>query len=361
VLGDLDRGAADPSLCLFPRRITPNHHRLAEQFVLLDHFHVNADVSSEGWMWTSAAIAPHFVVRRWPANYAGRNRPQGSTVRDPLLDSPSRYLWTRALSSGLRVRNYGFFVTNRAGAKPGEDIVEKVADPALLPITHRQYAGYDPDFPDAERARLFIEDWTRLEARGELPHLSVLVLPNDHTWGTAPGKLTPFASMADNDLALGRIVEHLTNSKAWPNLAIFVLEDDAQNGPDHLDSHRAPAYVISPYTQRRAVDSTFYNTTTMLRTIELILGLPPMTPFDATSRPMTGVFQSKPDFTPYLVLPANVSLTEKNGPRGALARRGANLDLSAPDRAGDDEMNDLLWQSLRGGTTPLPTRAAYRK
>jgi DNA-binding beta-propeller fold protein YncE len=352
VLGDLPRGAADPSLCLFPRKITPNHHKLAEQFVLLDHFHVNADVSSEGWMWTSAAIAPHFVVKRWPAAYAGRAKPQVSNgEKDPLLQSPTGYLWSSALRKGLRVRNYGFFVSGAPNPK--------TADPELIPITHPAYPGYDPSFPDLERARLFIEDWDKLEAVNQTPHLSVMVLPNDHTWGTAPGKLTPYASMADNDAALGKIVEHLSQSKLWPNLAIFVLEDDAQNGPDHLDSHRSPAYVISPYTQRNAVDSTFYNTTSMIRTIGLLLNLPPLTQYDATAAPMVKVFQAKPDLTPYKALPAEVSLTSLNPARGPLAKRGANLDLSAPDRIDDAEMNAILWQALKQTPPPPPTRAAY--
>lgn len=362
VLGDLPRGAADPSLCLFPRRITPNHHRLAEQFVLLDHFHVNADVSSEGWIWTSAAMVPHFLMQRWPAAYAGRARPQrNDNKQDPLLLSPTGYLWTKALAKGLRVRNYGFYVTNKPNTKPGDPIVAAVADPALLPVTHPAYAGYDPDFPDLERARLFIADWDKLATAGQTPHLTVMVLPNDHTWGTSPGKLTPNASMADNDAALGQIVAHLSRSKAWPKLAIFVLEDDAQNGPDHIDSHRSPAYVISPYTQRQAVDSTFYNTTSMLRTIGLLLGLEPMTQFDATALPMLSVFQRKPDYTPYSALPPNVSLTELNPPRGPLAQRGAALDLSAPDQIDDEEMNELLWLALKGSTPPPPTRAAYRR
>jgi DNA-binding beta-propeller fold protein YncE len=360
VLGDITQGNGDASLCLFPEKITPNHHKLARDFVLFDNFYVNADVSSEGWMWTSAAIVPRFVMQRWPAAYAGRNKAQrNSVVDDPLDDAPGGYLWTNALKAGLSFRNYGYFVSNRAGAKPGEAIVAGTADPALLPYTNPRYAGYDPGFPDVERARIFLEDLQRFEAEGKLPRLIVMVLPNDHTWGTAPGKLSPYASMADNDLALGQIVEGVSRSKFWPHTAIFVLEDDAQNGPDHVDSHRSPAFVISPYTRRGAVDHTFYNTTSMLATIERILKLPALTHYDASSIPMLSAFGAKGDLRPWQAEGARVPLDTLNPARSATAARSEQLDLSQPDRNGDAEMNEVLWLALRGTLPPPPTRAGF--
>jgi DNA-binding beta-propeller fold protein YncE len=349
VLGDLPAGNGDPSLCLFPENITPNHHKLAREFVLFDNFYVNADVSSEGWMWSSAAITPPAVMRAWPAAYAGRSRP----APKPINDTPGGFLWTSALQAGVSFRNFGFFVSNRPGAKPGEPIVAGVSDPALLPHTNPLYAGYDPDFPDVERARIFIEE---LERTGTLPQLTVMVLPNDHTWGTSPGKLTPNASMADNDIALGRIVEAISKSPVWPHTAIFVLEDDAQNGPDHVDSHRSPAFVISPYTRRAAVDHTFYNTTSMLRTMEMLLKLPPLTHYDATAAVMFPAFSATPDLRPYLAEAARVPLGTKNPPRPSASAR---LDFSAPDRIDDDVLTAILWRALRGVPPPPPTRAAF--
>jgi hypothetical protein len=366
VLGDMPEGRGDASLCLFPEKITPNHHKLARDFGLLDNFYVNADVSAEGWYWTSAAITPHFVMRSWPASYAGRAKARPATKPDPGDQEPQQrapggYLWTSALRKGLSLRNYGFFVQNRKGAKPGEAIVAGVSDPALLPHTHPAYAGYDPDFPDVERARIFIEELEEFEKRGDMPRLITMVLPNDHTWGTSPGKLTPFASVADNDLALGRIVEAVSKTRFWPRTAIFVVEDDAQNGPDHVDSHRSPAFVISPWTRRARTeaDSTFYNTTSVLRTIGLILGLPPLTHYDATATPMASVFRGRADARPWSAEPARVSLTETNPARSATARRSEELDLSAPDRIEDGEMNEILWLAIKGTPPPPPTRAGF--
>jgi phospholipase C len=367
VLGDLPQGNGDASLCLFPERVTPNHHKLAREFVLFDNFYVNADVSAEGWFWTSAAITPPSVMKRWPASYAGRARPQsGNTspraaavTTEPLDQPPGGFLWNTALRAGLSFRNYGFFVSNRRGAQPGEPIVASVTDPALLPHTNPLYAGYDPDFPDIERARIFLADLAEFERTNSLPQLTVMVLPNDHTWGTSPGKLTPYASMADNDAAFGRIVEALSRSRFWPHTAIFVVEDDAQNGPDHVDSHRAPAYILSPYTRRGVVDSTFFNTTSVLRTIELILGLAPLTHYDASSLPMLSAFARKPDLSPYVAEAPRVPLDSKNPARSATAARSAALDFSAPDRIDDAEMNAILWQALRHTPPPPPTRSTF--
>jgi DNA-binding beta-propeller fold protein YncE len=359
VLGDLPQGNGDESLCLFPERITPNHHKLARAFTLFDNFYVNADVSAEGWLWTSAAIVPHFTMRSWPAAYAARTRPQGAKGRDQTATPTAGYLWSRALAAGLSYRNYGFFVSNRKGAAPGEEVFASVSDPALEPHTNRYYAGYDPGFPDVARARVFLDDLKRFEAAGEMPRLITLVLPNDHTFGTAPGKLSPYSSVADNDLALGRIVEAVTRSRFWASTAIFVLEDDAQNGPDHVDSHRSPAFVISPYTRRGFVDSTMYTTTSFLRTIGLILGLEPLTQYDARAVPVLAAFQPKPDLTPYRALPANVSLTELNPPTAPQAARSQALDWSAPDRIDDRELNQILWLAVKGTAPPAPTRSVF--
>lgn len=370
VLGDLKIGNGDASLCLFPERITPNHHKLAREFTLFDNFYVNADVSSEGWQWTSAAIVPHFVMRAWPAAYAGRTRllkdgvptTRGSSSeakQDAFTVAPSGYIWTRALDRGLRVRNFGYFVKNRPDAKPGEEQMASVSDPGLLPYTNRYYAGYNPDFPDVERARIFLEELASWEKSGSMPELVVMILPNDHTWGTSPGKLTPFSSMADNDLALGRVVEAVSKSRFWKETAIFVVEDDAQNGPDHVDSHRSIAYVISPYTKRGFVDSTFYNTTSLLRTMELILGLNPLTHYDAFATPILDAFQSKADTRAYEALDANVPLTLKNPEGTATAARSQQLNLEVADAIDEREMNDILWIAIKGTPAPAPVDSVF--
>lgn len=369
VLGDMPEGNGDASLCIFPERITPNHHKLAREFTLFDNFYVNADVSSEGWHWSSAAIVPHLLMRTWPMAYAGRTRmltnaeppakggPDGA--EDAFTKPPSGYFWNRALDAGLSFRNFGFFVRNKPGTSPGQPIVESITDPSLLPHTNPLFAGYDPDFPDVERARIFLDELKQWESKGGMPRLVVMVLPNDHTWGTAPGKLTPFASMADNDLALGQIVEGISRSKFWKNTAIFVLEDDAQNGPDHVDSHRSLAYVISPYTRRGFVDSNFYNTTSVIRTMGRILGLEPLTHYDAFAPLMLAPFQSQPNLEPYTPVEPAVDRTATNPLRSATATRSERLNLEVVDAIDEQEMNDILWLALKGKPAPPPVRSVF--
>jgi len=212
-----------------------------------------------------------------------------------------------------------------------------------------------------ERAKVFLEDLAEFERTGSMPHLIVMRLGNDHTAGLAPGRIAPRSAVADNDYALGLIVEALTRSRFWPKMAIFVLEDDAQNGPDHVDSHRSPAFVISPYVRRRVVDSTMYNTTSMLRTIELILGLRPMTHFDAAARPMYTVFQTTPDLRPYQAEKPRIPLNERNPGGTDLAARSARLDFSEADRIDDDELNRILWLGLRGTPPPAPVRSFFAR
>ncbi len=356
ILGDLGTGNGDPSLTLFPEKVTPNHHKLAREFVLFDNFFVNADVSAEGWFWSSAAISPPFVARTWGAGYGNRAKPQGAPKPEPSTKPAGGFIWNLALRAGLKVRNYGFFVGNRPGAKVGEILLQSIRDPELEPFTNPYYAGYDPAFPDIERAKIFLRDFAEFERSGELPNLITMILPNDHTFGTDPGAPAPFSSVADNDAALGMIVEAVSKSRFWPNTAILVLEDDAQNGADHVDSHRSIAYVISPYTKRKAVDSSFYNTTSMLRTIELLLGLGSMTHYDAWAGSFLPAFQQKPDLTPYTAEQPRERLDLKNPPR----RKGdglRTLNMTRPDEADDDELNEILWRAIKKTAPPPPVRS----
>lgn len=359
ILGDLPEGNGDPRLCLFPENVTPNHHALAREFVLLDNFYVDGEVSADGHEWSLGAYASDFVEKTWPMSY-GHNRakkfeyPAEGTYQ---WAAPARgYLWDQAAKAGVSYRSYGEFVRNsRDGAIASIPILKDHIDP--------HFRAYDLNYPDVKRAERFISELKRFESEGGMPRLQVVRLGNDHTAGTRPGALTPTAMVADNDLAFGLVVDAVSRSKFWPTIAIFVLEDDAQNGPDHVDAHRIPAYVISPYTRRGAVDSTLYSTTSMLRTIELILGLEPMSQFDAAAAPMYAAFTDQPDLRPYTVRPAQVELNERNRPLAWGARESMEMNLAEADQADDILLNEIIWRSVKGDEVPMPApvRAAFFK
>ena len=352
-LGDLPQGNGDPSLCLFPENVTPNHHKLATQFVLLDNFYVDAIVSADGHEWSMGAYASDFVNKTWPLNYghnASRKYPYPSEGVFPVAAPATGYIWDRAREAGVTYRSYGEFVT--AGKNPGDANRTKL--PALEGHFDPEYHVFDLSYPDVQRAARFIAELHRFETEGEMPRLQIVRLPNDHTAGTQPGAATPTACMADNDLALGRVVEAVSHSKFWPQTAIFVLEDDAQNGPDHVDAHRSPAFVISPYARRGAVDSTMYSTCSMLRTMELILGLKPMSQFDAAAQPMFRAFQAAPDLRPYDAAPARVNLNERNTTVAWGAAASQKMDFTREDAADETILNEVIWRSVRGATRPMP-------
>ncbi|MFL6416543.1 MAG: alkaline phosphatase family protein, partial [Bryobacteraceae bacterium] len=274
VLGDLEKGNGDKSLTLFGEQVMPNHHQLARDFILYDNFYENADVSAEGQNWAVAAIAPDYTVKTWPNEYAGRRKSYDFEGTEPANTPPAGYLWNNALQAGLSIRNYGDWTTNiPLKSVTGTRQIGRIHDQALVPYTDMDYRGFDLDYPDVNRAKEFIREWQQFEAQNKTPQLSIVRLGNDHTEGTKAGALSPLSYEADNDYALGLMVEAISRSKAWGSTVIFVIEDDSQNGPDHVDSHRAPAFVISPFTQRGVVDSAMYNQTSVLRTMELILGL----------------------------------------------------------------------------------------
>jgi YVTN family beta-propeller protein len=362
VLGDMKEGNGDPSLVLFGERITPNHHKLAREFVLLDNFYVNSDVSADGHNWSTAAIASDYVQKMWPNSYAGRRKLYDYEGQEATALPPAGYLWTNAAAAGVAMRNYGYFAGNLKSPAPDGTQVESVRDPVLRKVTNLRYRAFDLDYPDVERAKVFLRDLSAFESTGQLPRLILMRLGNDHTSGTTPGKIAPLSSVADNDYALGMIVEGVSHSRFWPKTAIFVLEDDAQNGPDHVDSHRAPAFVISAYSKRHAVDSNMYNTTSVLRTMELILGLNPMTVFDAGARPMQAAFQASADASSYTAEKPRVALDERNPAVSPTAARSLGLDFSEEDRIDDNELNAILWLALRGGpAAPAPTRSYFAR
>ena len=350
VFGDLPEGNGDPTLCLFPEKITPNLHKLVREFVLLDNFYAESEVSADGHEWSMAAYATDFVEKTWPFNYGHKKSkfPYPSEGVFPVAAPASGYIWDRAREAGVSYRSYGEFVQNAASTnKPSSTKLKSLQghfDPWFI--------GFDMDYSDDIRANRFISELKRFEGEGEMPRLQILRLPNDHTHGVTKNHLTPTAYVADNDAAVGKVIEAVTRSKFWATTAIFIVEDDAQNGPDHVDAHRTEALVISPYSRKRGVDSTMYSTSSMLRTMELILGLQPMTQFDAAAAPMFNSFGAPLDVAPFEALPANVDLKEKN----SLAAWGSDIKFNfAKEDAADDLLfNEVIWRSVKGSNSPMP-------
>lgn len=360
VLGDMKEGNGDPSLVLFGERITPNQHKLAREFVLFDNFYVNSDVSADGHNWSTAAIAADYVQKMWPNSYAARRKLYDYEGQEAATSPPAGYLWTNAAAAHVSMRNYGYWANNRAKPLADGVQIDSVRDSILHPVTNMYYRAFDLDYPDVERAKVFLRDLAEFEKSGQMPRLIFVRLGNDHTSGTAPGKIAPLSAVADNDYALGMLVEGVSRSRFWPKTAIFVLEDDAQNGADHVDSHRSPAFVISPFVRKGTVDSSMYNTTSMLRTMELILGLRPMTHFDAGARPMFAAFQATPDTAPYTAEKPRIALDDRNPAVSPTAARSARLDFREEDRIDDDELNDILWLAIRSGQPPPPVRSFFK-
>ncbi|HEY0513382.1 MAG TPA: alkaline phosphatase family protein [Thermoanaerobaculia bacterium] len=357
ILGDVERGNGDPNLCLFGAEATPNAHALARDFVLLDNFYANAEVSYGGHAYSTGAYATDFVQKVWPMNYAGRGGDYlvegGGEKRNPYgnITAPRNgYLWDSCARAGVSVRSYGEFVAYK-NQKDGQ-VAASV--PGLEGRIDPDYPPFDLDVPDNRRVDLWLQEFSRFEKNGGLPRLTILRLGGDHTVGTRPDAPTPRAMIAENDLALGRVVETISKSRFWKESAVFVLEDDAQNGPDHVDAHRSVALVASPYTRRNAVDSTLYTTAGVLRTIELILGLPPMSQYDAAAAPFYRAFQAAPNLAPFTHREARVSIDEKNGTLAYGAAASMAMDFHDVDLAPEGELNEILWKSVRGAGSPMP-------
>jgi YVTN family beta-propeller protein len=368
ILGDDPRGDGDASLCIFPAAVTPNHHALASEFVLLDNFYVDAEVSADGHEWSMGAYATDFVERTWPAVYGGKAAVEVANGRPKSLGYPSEgqwalatpkngYLWDLARAAGVSYRSYGEFVQNAFA--PDTQATSSV--PALEGHFDPLYRSYDLDYTDVKRAARFQVELDGFERAGEMPRLCVVRLPNDHTAGRSRGKPTPSAYVADNDLALGRLVEGLSKSRFWPQMAVFVVEDDAQNGPDHVDAHRSVCLVAGPWVKRGAVVSAMYSTASVLRTMELILGLAPMSQFDAAARPMYACFAGRADVRPYAHRDATWMLAERNAANAWGAELSASMDLSREDAADDLALNEVIWRSVKGDDAPMPSprRAAF--
>jgi DNA-binding beta-propeller fold protein YncE len=368
VLGDLTQADGDPSLVFFSRAMSPNHHALAERFGIFDRFFVNAEVSPDGHEWSTAAYVTDYAEKTIPSHYSSRGRTydyQGANrdtiPDDDVAEAANGYLWNLAERAGITYRDYGEFAGEADAMPSGNGPVTTVAlKRALIGHVNTAYSGWNLDIPDQSRADVWLKEFQEFVQTGKMPALEIMTLPNDHTSGASAGKPTPRAYMADNDLALGRIIEALSKSPYWKNTVVFVLEDDAQDGPDHVDSHRSPLLVISAYN-RGKVFHRFANTTDVVATIEDILGLGRMSQFDHFGRPLREIWESTPDLTPYTHLVSIVPLDEKNPPRTALAEASKKLRLEKEDLSDDDLFNRILWGTIKGDQPyPGPTRMSVR-
>jgi YVTN family beta-propeller protein len=347
VLGDLPGADGDPALALFGGDVTPNEHALARRFGILDNTFADAKVSADGHNWSTAAFANDYLERMWPPNYGGRRSlydfEDGADASVPRTG----FLWNDALAHGITIRNYGEFTTESTGTR----VPVTSHMPGLDRVTDAQFVGFDLTVSDLAREAEWAHEFEADAANGTLPQLEIVRLPNDHTAGTRPGALVPAAYVAQNDAALGKMIDELSHSRYWNDTAVFVVEDDAQNGPDHVDDQRMPAFVISAYAAGGVVHA-HYSTAGVVRTIELILGLPPMTVYDARALPLYAAFATKPDTSPYAALPARVPLDETNKNTAYRAADSARADFSREDAVPNAELNDILWHAVRGSDAP---------
>lgn len=352
VLGDMKGGNGDSSLCIFPERITPNQHRLSADFVLLDNFYVDAEVSADGHNWSMAAYATDYVEKTWPTSYGGRGGTYDYEGSRKVAYPQKGFIWDYCHRAGVSYRTYGEFASKG-----------KAALKSLENNFCTDYPSFDLTIQDVARQQVWQHDFDSLLAINAVPRFNSIRLGNDHTSGMRKGAYSPYAAVADNDLAVGQLVDYISHSKIWKESAIFILEDDAQNGPDHIDAHRSTAYVISPYIKRNTVNHNMYSTSGMLRTMELILGLPPMSQYDAAATPMWELFSATPDLQPYTALPAQVDIHERNTAWNESARRSANFDLAHEDRVPDLELNEVVWKAVHGehAVMPAPRRSAFVK
>jgi YVTN family beta-propeller protein len=386
VFGDIPEGNGDPSLCIFGDHFTPNQHKIAREFALLDNTYCSSAISADGHEWATTAFVTDYLEK----SFAGfpRSYPDGmeDTDIDALAYSPAGFIWDNAIEHDKTLRDYGEFAMTRKSWKDksrkgqpqfldhyrefldGTDTIKLWSEPAvesLRPYLMTNTVGWDMDVPDVFRAAQFIRELKQYEEKGDFPNLAIICLPNDHTSGTRAGSPTPAAAVADNDLAFGRIIEALSHSRFWKDLCVLAIEDDPQDGWDHVSGFRTTAYVVSPYTKRGKVVSTQYNQTSLLRTMELILGLPPMNQMDATATPMFDCFVDTPDLAPFVAVTNNVPLDQLNPEPKKVADpllrknayASARLPLEKPDQCSEDQLNRILWHAMKGPRTPYPAWA----
>jgi YVTN family beta-propeller protein len=352
VFGDIPKGNGDPRLAIFGKKVTPNQHALADQFVLFDNLYCDGEVSVDGHSWSNSAYATDFNEKLWPVTYGGHSKATNSNAVVPA----SGALWDLCKRKGLTYRSYGEWATRAS------DGTEMKAAPAALALYGHAAPGFKgPKMRDTDNAAVFIREFDEYEKNfnnpdpdKRLPNYMVMSLAENHTRGTVPGAYTPVAMVANNDYAVGMIVDRVTHSKYWPETAIFIIEDDAQNGSDHVDARRTTALAISPYIRRGTVDSTLYSTSSMLRTIELLLGLPPMSQYDAAATPMYKAFGTETDLAPFQHMKPLVDVNVKNTKTAYGAKESQKMDFSDVDRTPMFALNEIIWKSIKGADSEMP-------
>ncbi len=352
VLGDMPEGNGDKNLCLFGEKVTPNLHALSREFVLLDNFYVDGEVSADGHNWSLGAYSTDYLEKTWPTSYGGRGGDYDAEGNRAIANNKNGFIWDHCKRAGISYRTYGEFADDY---KPNIPVLKDHFCP--------YYTSWDQKIRDTTRVGQWKRDFDSLLAANALPRLNTLRIINDHTEGLSKGKPTPFAHVADNDLAIGMFVEYLSKSPVWKESAVFVIEDDAQDGPDHVDAHRSTAYVAGGFVKRHFVDHTMYSTSSMLRTIELILGIGPMSQYDAAATPMWRCFSAQPDMTVFTARPLQVDINEKNAVENAWQRKSETFDFAKEDRIPDREFTEVIWKAVKGvnALVPAPKRAAFLK
>lgn len=351
VLGDVKEGNGDPSLVLFGENITPNLHKLAKEFVLLDNFYCDGEVSADGHSWSMGAYATDFLEKTWPTSYGGRGGSySGEGMR--TVANNKLYIWDQCREKNISYRTYGEFTDAKTASIP-------VLQNHFCPY----YAGWDMSVKDTTRFYSWKREFDSLLAKHAVPRFNTLRMGNDHTEGLQLKKPTPFAHVADNDWAVGLFVEYLSKSPIWKESAVFIVEDDAQNGADHVDAHRTTAYVAGGFVKRHFVDHTLYSTSSMLRTMELILGLQPMSQYDAAAEPMWRCFASRAEETGFESVPALIDLNEKNVVINKWQQKSEQFDFSKEDAVPDGEFSEVIWHAVKGEKIPYPgpKRSAFLK
>jgi len=352
VLGDMKEGNGDSSLVLFGENITPNQHKLAREFVLLDNFYVDGEVSADGHNWSLAANANDYLEKTWPTSYGGRGGSYDAEGNREVANPDRGFIWDYCKRAGISYRTYGEFADDYK---------------ANIPVLENHFCPYFTSWDERVRDTTRFYQWKRefdsLLVAGTVPRFNSLRFINDHTEGQSLGRPTPFAHVADNDLAVGLFVEYLSTSPIWKETLIVIVEDDAQNGPDHVDAHRSTAYLAGGLVKRNYVDHTMYSTSSLLRTIELVLGLPPMSQYDAAAEPLWRCFTSQANLTPFRSVPARVDLTEINKKNTPSARLSATFDFSKEDRIPDLVFSEVIWKAVKGedSVMPAPRRSAFVK
>jgi YVTN family beta-propeller protein len=359
VFGDISKGNGDSSICIFGRDTSPNEHSLVNTFTLFDNFYCDAEVNAGGHNWSTAAYATDYVEKTWPVYYGDRggfyDYEGGSEVAAPS----SGYIWNEVIKKKLSFRNYGEFVSEVEGSKN----TYKANDTDLVRYTCPNYPSFDLNISDLYRYKIWEKEFEKFEEENSLPAFNLIRLPNDHTMGTAKGSLTPKAYVAQNDYALGLMIDKISKSKFWKESIIFVLEDDAQNGSDHVDAHRSTLMVVSPFIKRNFVDHTLYSTSSVLKTIELILGLKPMTQFDLSSNPILAPITGDPNYDAYNAIKPLINIEEKNLADAYGSKRSSEFDFAKEDDIPDIELNEIIWKSIKGkySKMPAPVRSAFVK